>query len=49
MEIRRLGWSAGQLSAHLHQAYGKPNRQQLTDQELLNLLFCLQDEESLTG
>jgi hypothetical protein len=49
VEICRLGWSASQLSAHLRQAYGKKSRQQLTDQELLNLLFCLQDEERLTG
>jgi hypothetical protein len=43
VEISRLGWSASQLSAHLHQVYEKQSRQQLTDQELLNLLFCLQD------
>ena len=49
LEIRRLGWSASQLTARLHKAYGKESRQQLTDQELLNLLFCLQDEERLTG
>ena len=48
-EIHRLGWSASQLNAHLHQTYGKQSRQQLTDQELLNLLFCLQDKERLTG
>jgi hypothetical protein len=45
LEIRRLGWSVNQLTAHLRKAYGKESRQQLTDQELLNLLFCLQDEE----
>lgn len=49
VEICRLGWNASQLSVHLGQVYGKKNRQQLTDQELLNLLFCLQDEERLTG
>jgi hypothetical protein len=49
VEISRLGWSASQLSAHLHQVYEKQSRQQLTDQELLNLLFCLQDQERLTG
>jgi hypothetical protein len=48
-EIRRLGWSASQVSAYLCKAYGKSNRQQLMDQELLNLLFRLQDEERLTG
>jgi hypothetical protein len=49
VEVHRLGWSADQLSAHLHQIYGKKSRQQLTDQELLNLLFCLQDQERFTG
>jgi hypothetical protein len=49
VEIHCLGWSASQLSDYLGQAYGKKSRQQLTDQELLNLLFSLQDEERLTG
>jgi biotin operon repressor len=49
VEISRLGWSASQLSAHLGQMYAKQSRQQLTDQELLNLLFCLQDWERLAS
>jgi hypothetical protein len=49
LEICRLGWSVSQLSAHLRKAYGKESRQQLTDQELLNLLFCLQDQERFAG
>jgi hypothetical protein len=49
VEIRRLGWDAHQMSDHLRQSYGKNSRQQLTDQELLNWLFCLQDKERLTG
>jgi hypothetical protein len=43
VEIRRLGWNADQLQEHLRQAYGKISSQLLDDQELINLLFYLQD------